>query len=135
MDRHHRQAIQQLQLELAEAKEQSGIQNDDSRFGHTGSKDSSSYLQNNGNQFANDGGNTTIGSSVGTANGDDMSLLSASGTSTKVRHENCFLLFCHPDSDSHISLCFIREKYPLCCLTIRYFLKTIDDPNSVYALV
>ncbi|CAA6666675.1 unnamed protein product [Spirodela intermedia] len=77
VDRHHRQAIQQLQLELAEAKEQSGIQNDDSRFGHTGSKDSSSYLQNNGNQFANDG------SSACTANGDGVSLLSSPSASTK----------------------------------------------------
>ncbi|XP_078442108.1 RNA polymerase II degradation factor isoform X2 [Wolffia australiana] len=66
VDRQHRRAIQQLQLELAEAKEQSETHSDDStRFKVANSKESSPYLQG-------DGGNTSTTEDAGGA-----SLLSA----------------------------------------------------------
>ncbi|WOL05237.1 hypothetical protein Cni_G13964 [Canna indica] len=46
MERHHLQAIQQLQLELAEAREKNGIYKDGSRVNHETSMDSSSYKEN-----------------------------------------------------------------------------------------
>ncbi|XP_077239559.1 uncharacterized protein LOC143880434 isoform X4 [Tasmannia lanceolata] len=65
MERHHMQTIQHLQLELGEARERSGIYNDDSRSAHANSKDVSPYVQNKGNQFnVNEGGTLNTNSGI-----------------------------------------------------------------------
>lgn len=57
VERHHMQTIQQLQLELAEARERNVTYTEDSRMIHPTSKDGTPYVQNNGNHFnVNDGG-------------------------------------------------------------------------------
>ncbi|KAH0456587.1 hypothetical protein IEQ34_014494 [Dendrobium chrysotoxum] len=50
MERHHLQTIQQLHLELAELRGKSGAYQDCSQIVHENQTDSSSYLQNEGNQ-------------------------------------------------------------------------------------
>ncbi|XP_008784462.2 uncharacterized protein LOC103703392 isoform X2 [Phoenix dactylifera] len=89
MERHHLQAIQQLQLELAEARERSEIYKDNSRVAHENSKDSSSYVQSNGNLInANDDG-TSNGNMGFLSNGNldgGSSFVSASSASKKSEH-------------------------------------------------
>ncbi|KAJ4952906.1 hypothetical protein NE237_029738 [Protea cynaroides] len=53
VERMHLHTIQQLQLELVEARERSGIYNDESRMSHAAAKDASTFGQNRG---VNDGG-------------------------------------------------------------------------------
>ncbi|PIA48790.1 hypothetical protein AQUCO_01300014v1 [Aquilegia coerulea] len=51
MERHHLQAIQQLQLELAEARQRSGIYTDESSIDRANSEEASSFGQTKGTQF------------------------------------------------------------------------------------
>lgn len=85
MERHHLQAIQQLQLELAEARKKNGNYEDGSQITHENSTDSSSY---NGNQInVIDGGksNGHLGfASNGSVDGTSSHVLSSS-SSSKVR--------------------------------------------------
>ncbi|KAJ0964091.1 hypothetical protein J5N97_029213 [Dioscorea zingiberensis] len=60
MERHHLQAIQQLQLELAEAKERNGVTSD-GLHSVSSSMDSSFYVQSQGNQKAQDNGSNDTG--------------------------------------------------------------------------
>ncbi|KAG1360627.1 hypothetical protein COCNU_09G000900 [Cocos nucifera] len=89
MERHHLQVIQQLQLELADARERSGIYKDNSQVPHESSKGLSSYVQSKGNQInANDGG--TLNGNMGfLLNGNldgSPSIVSASNASMKSEH-------------------------------------------------
>ncbi|XP_027357300.1 uncharacterized protein LOC113866658 isoform X6 [Abrus precatorius] len=62
MERVHLHAIQQLQLELADARERSGTYNDDSRISQMNSKNNvTQFGQENGNQFDLHGGNASGG--------------------------------------------------------------------------
>ncbi|URE46804.1 hypothetical protein MUK42_33260 [Musa troglodytarum] len=86
MEHHHLQAIQQLQLELAEARKKNGNYEDGSRVSHENSTDSSSY---NGNQInVIDGGksNGHLGfASNGSVDGTSSHVLSSS-SSSKIEH-------------------------------------------------
>ncbi|RRT83428.1 hypothetical protein B296_00014355, partial [Ensete ventricosum] len=86
MERHHLQAIQQLQLELAEARKKNGNYEDGSRVTQENSSDSSSY---NGNQInVIDGGksNGHLGfASNGSVDGTSPVVLSSS-SSSKIEH-------------------------------------------------
>ncbi|CAJ2667323.1 unnamed protein product [Trifolium pratense] len=62
MERLHLHAIQQLQLELADARERAGTYNDDSRMSQVNSKSNvAQYGQENGSQFDLNGGNASGG--------------------------------------------------------------------------
>lgn len=62
MERHHLHAMQQLQLELADARERTGTYNDDSRLSQVNLKSNvAPYGQENGNQFDLNGGNASGG--------------------------------------------------------------------------
>ncbi|XP_010940952.1 uncharacterized protein [Elaeis guineensis] len=89
MERHHLQAIQQLQLDLAEARERSGMYKDNSRVPHENSKDSSSYVQSNGNQINANVSGTSNGNMGFLSNGNldgGSSFISASNASKKSEH-------------------------------------------------
>lgn len=51
LEQRHLQAIQQLQLELAEAREGNGMYKEGAKVADENSADSSSYAQNKRNQF------------------------------------------------------------------------------------
>lgn len=62
MESVHFNAVHQLQLELADARERSGAYNDDSRMSQTSSKQNESqFLQDNGNQFDVNGSSSASG--------------------------------------------------------------------------
>uniref|UniRef100_A0A1D1YK66 Reticulocyte-binding protein 2 a n=1 Tax=Anthurium amnicola TaxID=1678845 RepID=A0A1D1YK66_9ARAE len=88
VDRHYRQTIQQLQLDLAEAREQNITLNDDSQMACTSSMDPSSYVQNKGNHIANvNVGSKTNGSLDFVVNGDNAaSFMSTPAVSAKSVH-------------------------------------------------
>nr|POF03206.1 hypothetical protein CFP56_42501 [Quercus suber] len=82
MERLHMHTIQQLQLELADARERSGIYSDESRISQTNSKDVSQFGQSNGNQLdANGGGGTSGGNSgvLPNGNSDNVSSFASTG--------------------------------------------------------
>ena len=86
MERHHLQTIQQLQLELAETREQNGIYKEGAKVARQNSADSSSYGQNKGNQInANDSGalNGNLGF-MSNGNIDGHPYASSSSVSSKV---------------------------------------------------
>lgn len=73
-------SIQQLQLELAEARERSGTFTDESRASQENSKDVSQYGQNDGNQLEMNGGGTPGGSNVALPNGNSDNVTSYAST-------------------------------------------------------
>ena len=84
MERHHLQTIQQLQLELAETREQNGIYKEGAKVACQNSADSSSYGQNKGNQInANDSG-ALNGGFMSNGNIDGHPYASSSSVSSKV---------------------------------------------------
>lgn len=88
MERHHLQTIQQLQLELAEARERNGIYTEDSRMALSNSKDVAPYVQNKGNQFSVNESGTLNGNSGIIPNGNldgAPPFVSSGNGSTKVR--------------------------------------------------
>ncbi|XP_057951682.1 uncharacterized protein LOC131146242 isoform X2 [Malania oleifera] len=89
MERLHLHTLQQLQLELAEARERSGTYNDESHVSQSSSKDVSQFGQNNGSQLEMNVGSTSSGNSGvlpnGTA-GNISSFVSASNASTQTDH-------------------------------------------------
>lgn len=90
MERLHLHTVQQLQLELAEARERSSSYADESH--RTNSKDISQFGQNNGNHIDVNGSSTTSGNmSVLNGNADNVQSFASSGnTSTQVRSALCF---------------------------------------------
>ncbi|KAG2701362.1 hypothetical protein I3843_06G037200 [Carya illinoinensis] len=63
MERIHLHTIQQLQLELTDARERSGTYGDESGLSQKNSKDVSQFGQGNGNELDADGGGTSGGNS------------------------------------------------------------------------
>lgn len=77
-------SIQQLQLELADARERSGTYTDESRIAQSNSKEASQFGQNNGNQLDM---NTSSGNTGAIPNGnsdDVQSFPSTGNASTQV---------------------------------------------------
>lgn len=83
MERHHLQTIQQLQLELAEAR---GIYKDDAKVAPQNSTDSSSHTQTKGSQINANDANTSNGNMVFMSNGnlEGHPRASSSNVSSKV---------------------------------------------------
>lgn len=91
MERIHLHAIQQLQLELADARERSGAYNDDSRMSQINSKNVTQYGQENGNHFDLNGGNASGGNNglITNENSDNVPPFASSGNlSIQVRFFN-----------------------------------------------
>ncbi|THG20993.1 hypothetical protein TEA_029869 [Camellia sinensis var. sinensis] len=89
MERLHLHTIQQLQLELADARERSGTYTEESRVSQTNSNDALQYGQNNGNQLDVDGGVTTNSNSGDLPNGNVenvTSFVSTGNASTQADH-------------------------------------------------
>ncbi|KAK9291458.1 hypothetical protein L1049_019406 [Liquidambar formosana] len=89
MDRLHLHTIQQLQLELADARERSGTYADESRVSQTNLKDSSQLGQNNGSQLDGNGSVTSTGNSgiLPNGNADNVpSFVSTGNASTQSEH-------------------------------------------------
>lgn len=72
--------VQQLQLELAEARERNGTFTDESRISQENSKDVPQYGQNDGNQLEMNGGGMSTGSNVALPNGKSDSVASFTST-------------------------------------------------------
>ncbi|GAB2293925.1 hypothetical protein Dimus_028139 [Dionaea muscipula] len=89
MERLHVQTIQQLQLELAAAREKSGQFNDELRISQTNLKDVSHFVQNNGSHCEADGAGTPNGSAAGLQNGNSgnsESFVSSGNVFTQANH-------------------------------------------------
>lgn len=98
MERLHAHTIQQLQLELADARERSGTYPDETHISQTNSKDSPQFGQNNGNQLDINGSIMPSANSGGlpTGNAENVSsFISTGNASTEV--ERVLLFFpLHP---------------------------------------
>ncbi|KAG7980416.1 hypothetical protein I3843_05G181600 [Carya illinoinensis] len=79
-DRHHLHTMQQLQLELADARERSGTYNDEPGLSQTKSKDVSQFDQSNGIQLDANGGGTLSGNSAVLPNGNSGNVSSFAST-------------------------------------------------------
>lgn len=83
MERLHLHTIQQLQHELADARERSGTFTDDSHISHNNLKDATQFGPNNGNQLDASGGavsgNTGI---LPNGNSDNAESFSSSGNAS-----------------------------------------------------
>ncbi|KAF7830776.1 uncharacterized protein G2W53_013109 [Senna tora] len=90
MERLHLHTIQQLQLELADARERSGAYNDDSRMSQTSSKNNvSQFGQDSGNQFDVNGGSSSGGSNglLPNENSDNVPPFASTGNaSIQIEH-------------------------------------------------
>ncbi|KAF5442664.1 hypothetical protein F2P56_035298 [Juglans regia] len=89
MERIHLHTIQQLQLELTDARERSGTYSDESGLSQKNSKDVSQFGQGNGNQRDADGGGTSGGNSgvLSSGNSGSASSFASSGNpSTQTDH-------------------------------------------------
>ena len=90
MERLHMHTIQQLQLELADARERSGTYSDESRISQTNSKDVSQFGQSNGNQLDSNGGGGTSGGNSGVLpNGNSDNVSSFASTGNAPAQVNC----------------------------------------------
>lgn len=81
MERLHLHTVQQLQLELADARERSGAYSDESHLSQTNSKDVSQFGQSNGNQLDATGGGTSGGNPgvLPNGNADNVSSFASTG--------------------------------------------------------
>ncbi|KAJ9546228.1 hypothetical protein OSB04_025935 [Centaurea solstitialis] len=70
MERLHLHTLQQLEIELSEARERNGTYSDGSRTTQTNVKDTSHFLQSNGSHLEASGGSSPAGDSRGLQNGD-----------------------------------------------------------------
>lgn len=97
MERLHLHAMQQLQLELADARERSGSYSEESHLSQTNSKDISNFGQNNGNQLDV---NVSVASSASNGalpngNVDNASSFGSTGSaSNQVRLLIIVIIFC-----------------------------------------
>ncbi|XP_062147780.1 uncharacterized protein LOC133856742 isoform X2 [Alnus glutinosa] len=80
MERLHLHTLQQLHLELADARERSGTYNGESRLSQTNSKDVSQFAQSNGNQLDGNRGGTSGGNSGVLPNGNSDNVSSFAST-------------------------------------------------------
>ncbi|XP_048421351.1 uncharacterized protein LOC103951599 isoform X2 [Pyrus x bretschneideri] len=86
MERRHMHTVQQLQLELADARERSGTYTDESCMAQSNSKDASQFGQNNGNQLDMNTSNGNTGP-FQNGNSDDVpSFPSTGNTSAQIDH-------------------------------------------------
>ncbi|GMH08835.1 hypothetical protein Nepgr_010675 [Nepenthes gracilis] len=89
MERLHMQAIQQLQLELAGARENNGSYNEESRMSQTNSNDVSQFPQNNGSHVEANGSGMPKGNSAGLSNGNSdnsQSFISSGNIASQSNH-------------------------------------------------
>ncbi|XAR52160.1 hypothetical protein NMG60_11020083 [Bertholletia excelsa] len=89
MERVHMQTLQQLQLELADAREKSGTYADESHVSQTNSKDASQFGQNNGDQLDANGSVTPNSDSCVLPNGNAENvspLVSTGNVSAQAEH-------------------------------------------------
>ncbi|KAL5726765.1 hypothetical protein ACHQM5_000028 [Ranunculus cassubicifolius] len=89
MERHHLQSIQQLQLELADARQRSAVYTEDASADHSNSEEASSFGQTKGTQFNANSAGTSSGNPGILANGnvDEYPSFAAMGNaSTKAEH-------------------------------------------------
>ncbi|KAL6972158.1 hypothetical protein U1Q18_031846 [Sarracenia purpurea var. burkii] len=89
MERLHLHTIQQLQLELADARERVGTSPDESRVSQTSSNDASQFGQNNGSQLDVNGSGTPVENSGVLPNGNAenvSSFVSTGNASTQADH-------------------------------------------------
>lgn len=89
MERLHLHTIQQLHLELADARERSGTYNGESRLSQTNSKDVSQFVQSNGNQLDGNRGGTSGGNSGVLPNGNSDNVTSFASTDNASTQVNC----------------------------------------------
>ncbi|CAK9158229.1 unnamed protein product [Ilex paraguariensis] len=89
MERLHLHTIQQLQLELADARGRNGTYSDDSKVSQTNSKEVSQYAQGNGSRLEASGTGAPNENLGGLSNGnalDSSSLVSPGSASTQADH-------------------------------------------------
>ncbi|GAB4858600.1 hypothetical protein Ancab_010074 [Ancistrocladus abbreviatus] len=89
MERLHMQTVQQLQLELAGAREKSGTFGDESHSSQTNSNDVLQFGQNSGNHHESNGGSTPRGNSGALPNGksdNSQSFVSSGNVSSPTNH-------------------------------------------------
>lgn len=89
MERHHLHTMQQLQLELADARERSGTYSDEPGLSQTKSKDVSQFDQSNGIQLDANGGGTLSGNSAVLPNGNSGNVSSFASTGSSSTQVNC----------------------------------------------
>lgn len=90
MERLHLHA-QQLQLELADARERSGAYNDDSQMSQTNTKNNvSEFGQDNGNQFDVNGSDNTNGNTGLLPHENSNSVSPFSSTGNEPMQVGCF---------------------------------------------
>lgn len=89
MERLHLHTIQQLHLELADARERSGTYNGESRLSQTNSNDVSQFVQSNGNQLDVNRGGTSGGNSGALPNGSSDNVSSFASTDNASTQVNC----------------------------------------------
>lgn len=89
MERLHLHTLQQLHLELADARERSGTYNGESRLSQTNSKDVSQFAQSNGNQLDGNRGGTLGGNSGVLPNGNSDNVSSFASTDDASTQVNC----------------------------------------------
>lgn len=96
MERLHLHAIQQLQHELADARERSGTYTDEPRVSQTNSKDVSQFGQNNGSQLDVNGSGTSSGNSgvLSNGNADTVPPFVSTGNASSQVRVLVLLLFC-----------------------------------------
>lgn len=100
MERLHAHTIQQLQLELADARERSGTYPDETHISQTNSKDSSQFGQNNGNQLDVNGSIMPSTNSGGLPTGNSENVSSFVSTGNASTEVECVLLFIYSSSPS-----------------------------------
>lgn len=87
METHHLHTIQQLQLELSEARERSVVYTDESHISHANAKDVSPFGQNKGSQLNGNEVGVLNNNPVALSNGNvdnALSFVTAGNASTKV---------------------------------------------------
>jgi hypothetical protein len=89
MERLHLHTIQQIHLELADARERSGTYNGESHLSQTNSKDVSQFVQSNGNQLDGNRGGTSGGNAGALSNGSSDNVSSYASTDNASTQVNC----------------------------------------------
>jgi hypothetical protein len=95
MERVHLHTVQQLQFELADARERSGSYADESHLSQSNTKDESNFIQNNGNQLDVNGTAASIASNGELSNGnaDNAQSFASTGNAHQVSSISLWLFF------------------------------------------
>ncbi|KAG6753595.1 hypothetical protein POTOM_041577 [Populus tomentosa] len=88
MERVHLHTVQQLQFELADARERSGSYADESHLSQSNTKDESNFIQNSGNQLDVNGTAASIASNGALSNGnaDNAQSFASTGNAHQTNH-------------------------------------------------